>query len=260
MDKLVILGTAGAVTDGARDNVSFVLTCGACHVLFECSGSAAHKLSKIGIPYAQLEHVVITHTHLDHFYGLPGLIFSMRFRDRQRVAPLNIYCPKGSADDIRSVLGAFGLLDGKYFPLAFHDILLHENSDVLENDKFCITSTPVDHVPALPTLAMKIVLKTSNASVVYSSDTGPSESLVRLARNADLLLHECAGIARHAIPEYHSNALQVGEIAAKAGVKRLVLQHLDMVCHDEPEAILAEVRQAFSGDVKVAEDFEVYEV
>jgi ribonuclease Z len=260
MPTLTVLGTAGAVSDGRRDNVSFVVTCNSFHVLCECGGSAAHKLAKVGTPYEALEDVIITHTHVDHFYGLPALIFSMRYRDQQRMAPLNIYCPEPSIADIQTVLEAFGLLDGKFFPLLFHGIPLQERALVLENERVIITATPVAHAPDVPTCGIKIHERISGKTIVYSSDTGPSENLIRLAQGADLLFHECAGLSKHPIPPLHSNAAQVGHIARQAGVKRLVLLHLDMVCNDAPEAIIAEVWQEFPGDVSVASDFDEYEL
>lgn len=260
MEKLTLLGTSGAVTDGFRDNVSLVFTSDSFHLLIECGGSAAHKLAKIGIPYEQLEHIIITHTHLDHFYGLPALIFSMRYCDQQRTAPLNIYCPEPSLPDIRTVLEAFGLLDGRFFPLHLYGIPVREQALVLENERVIITATPVAHAPDVPTLGIKIHSRTSGKTLVYSSDTGPSENLIRLAYETDLLVHECAGLSKHPIPELHSNALQVGEVARKANAKHLVLVHLDMVCNDEPQTIIAEVRQTFSGNVHVAADFDVYEM
>ena len=91
MEQITVLGSSGAVAGADRDNVSLVFTSGEFHVLIECGGSAAHKLARIGVPYETLEDVIITHTHLDHFYGLPGLIFSMRYRDQSRTTPLRIY-------------------------------------------------------------------------------------------------------------------------------------------------------------------------
>lgn len=258
MEKIVLLGTAGAVVDGQRDNVSLVYTSGDHHLLLECGGSAAHKLAKLGIPYEILEDLIITHTHLDHFYGLPGLIFSMRYKDQTRTRPLRIHCPEGAVGDILALLDVFELRDERFFPLEVHGVPFQEDADMFENDHLMVTSTPVDHVPHRPTYGIKLRLKSSGRSVVYSSDTGPSERLSRLAFRADVLFHECAGLSKHPIPEIHSNALQVGEIARKSQVKRLVLLHLDMVANDDPDDILAEVRQNFEGDVVVGADFDEY--
>jgi ribonuclease Z len=258
MEKVTLLGTAGAVTNGERDNVSLVFTSGGFHLLIECGGSAAHKLAKIGIPYERLEDIIITHTHIDHFYGLPALIFSTRYRDLNRTTPLRIYCPEGADNVIRSLLDFFELRESPYFPIEVHGIPFQENAPVFENEWIVSTSTPVDHVSHLPTYGMKIFSRSSGRSIVYSSDTGPSERLIRLAKHADILFHECAGLAEHPIPEIHSNALQVGEVARKSEVKKLVLLHIDAVLNDNPELLIAQVQQNFEGEVVVAADFDEY--
>ncbi len=263
MDKVILLGTAGAVTDAQRDNVSLVFSSQDedlpdFHVLVECGGSAAHKLAKSGIAYERLEDIIITHTHLDHLYGLPGLIFSTIYRDVNRTALLRIYCPEGAVEIISSLLDFFELREDRFFPIEICGIPFEENARVLENDHVIVTSTPVNHVPTIPTYGIKFFSKASSKSLVYSSDTGYSERLNRLAKDADILFHECAGIASQPIPPIHSNALQVGKVAKESGVKKLVLIHLDTVLNDAPDQILAEVRQSFSGEVVIASDFDEY--
>lgn len=258
MEKVILLGTAGAVTDGKRDNVSLVGISGSYYMLIECGGSAAHKLARLGLPYEHLEDIIITHTHLDHVYGLPGLIFSMRYKDMQRTVPLRIHCPEDAVADIHAILEVFGLLDGRFFPIELHGIPCQENALVLENDRLTTTSTPVAHVPDLPTYSIKIVSNVSGKTVVYSSDTGPCERLLQFASGVDLLFHECAGLSKHPIPDIHSNALQVGEIARQSAVEQLILLHFTTVLDDTPEELIAEVRQNFAGKVHVASDFDEY--
>ena len=258
MEKITLLGTGGAVVDGKRDNVSLVFTSGDFHLLIECGGSAAHKLAKLGILYETVADIIITHTHLDHLYGLPGFIFSLGYRDVQRTTPLRIYCPEKAQAVIRALLDLFTLRAEFAFPIEIHAIPYLEGAFVLENDQVVVTSTPVDHVPRIPTHGIKISSRASGKSVVYSSDTGPSEHLIRLAKQADILFHECCGLAGHPIPVIHSNALQVGDIARKSAVKKLVLIHLDTILNDDPEALIAQVRQNFQGEVVVASDFDEY--
>ena len=165
MEKVTLLGTAGAVTNGERDNVSLVFTSGDFHLLIECGGSAAHKLAKLGIPYEMLEDIIITHTHTDHCYGLPGLIFSIRYRDLNRSTPLRIYCPEGADKVIQALLDFFEMRASPYFPIEVHSIPFEENAPVFENERIMITSTPVDHVAHLPTYGVKIVSRFSGKSM-----------------------------------------------------------------------------------------------
>lgn len=258
MEKICVLGTAGAVANAERDNVSLAYTSGDFHLLLECGGSAAHKLARLGIPYQHLEHIIITHTHLDHYYGLPGLIFSMRYYDQQRRTPLHVYCPQGAVEEIQAVFDLLRLHDSRFFPIEIHGVPPDEHALVLDNQQVTVTSTPVEHSPDLPTYAIKIASHLSGKTVVYSSDTGPSEALIRLAANADVLFHECAGLSKHPIPAIHSHALQVGQIAQRSQVKRLILLHLDSALNDAPAELLAEIRTHFTGAAGVASDFDEY--
>ena len=263
MEKITVLGTAGAVANSQRDNISLVFSSqnghfSDFHVLLECGGSAAHKLAKLGIPYETLADIIITHTHIDHLYGLPGFIFSTIYKDLNRTAPLRIYCPEEAQEVIGSLLDFFELREDCCFPITMCGIPFEENALVLENDHVIITSTPVEHVPKIPTHGIKILSKSSGKSVVYSSDTGYSERLIRLAKNADILFHECSGLASQSILPIHSNTLQVGKVAQQSAVKKLVLIHLNTVLNDDPEAMVAEVRQNFVGEVIVASDFDEY--
>ena len=260
MEKIIVLGTAGAVVDGARDNVSLVYHTENIDVLLECGGSAAHKLARCGIRYEQLAHIILTHTHLDHIYGLPGLLFAMRYRDLARTAPVNLYCPAPAQHFIETFVDALALRDDKMLPLKIIGIPLVEDALVYADAHVRITATPVVHALKHPTCAIKIISQNSGKTVVYSADTTYSEALIRLARDADWLFHECSGLPNPLIPPIHSDARQVGEVARQSGARQLVLLHLDTVLNDAPAAILAEVRRYYAGAVTIAADFDEYQI
>jgi ribonuclease Z len=98
-------------------------------------------------------------------------------------------------------------------------------------------------------MAVKIVTKSTGRVVVYSSDTSPCDGLARLARGADVLIHESAG-------EFsgHSSARQAGLAAARAGVGKLYLIHYPALDADL-SALLAEAQKEFAGPVELARDF-----
>ena len=56
----------------------------------------------------------------------------------------------------------------------------------------------------------------------------------------------------------HSSAADAGQVAARAGVRRLILTHVGAAYHDDVEALAAEARQHFDGDVEVAEELRPY--
>jgi ribonuclease Z len=112
----------------------------------------------------------------------------------------------------------------------------------------------------MPNFAVRVEAGGAPA-VVYSSDTQPSEAVVALARGAGTLVHEATfaerdrGSARHAA---HSSAADAGRVAARAGVGRLLLAHVDAEYHDDVAALADEARRHFDGPVEVAEDLRAY--
>ena len=139
-----------------------------------------------------------------------------------------------------------------FFPVQFHRVPEHENVLVLDNDDFRITSWPTRHF--IPTIGLRIEVKTTGTMVGYSCDTEPIPNIVTLARGVDLLLHEAAGAGYG-----HSSAAQAGEIAAEAGAKRLALIHYN-VWDTDPRPLIDEARTTYSGPVELAVDFGEYAI
>jgi ribonuclease Z len=98
-------------------------------------------------------------------------------------------------------------------------------------------------------MALKFVDKATGQNMVYSSDTGPSEALVRFARGVDVLIHEASGQM-----DGHSSAAQAGQIAQRAGVQKLFLIHYPALNADL-NALLAQARQEFAGPLELARDY-----
>jgi ribonuclease BN (tRNA processing enzyme) len=99
-------------------------------------------------------------------------------------------------------------------------------------------------------------LEHAGRALAYSADTGPTEALVDLARDADVLLCEASfappdDAAAAALPQgLHLTARQAGQHAARAGVGQLVLTHL--VPWNDKNASLEEAGQAFGGPLALA--------
>jgi ribonuclease Z len=96
-------------------------------------------------------------------------------------------------------------------------------------------------------------------STSFITDTRPGQASVELARDSDLLIHEAsfsATLEPDADPyaHYHSTAQQAGEIARKAGCKRLALVHLGVKGGDQPEILIEEARAGTDLQVIVPDD------
>ncbi len=112
-----------------------------------------------------------------------------------------------------------------------------------EDDRVRVTAVLVRHAPVFPAFAFRF--DTDAGAIVFSGDTAPCPNLVRLARGADILVHEVfddrdaeseeanpddeeaweAARRHHHMVTSHTPLSEVGRVAAEAGVNRLVLTH-----------------------------------
>lgn len=251
------LGTAGAVPSLGRDNTSLAFTGGGETVLVDCGGSPIQKLLLAAIEPSSVNQVVITHLHVDHAYGLPSLVRNLGLLGRR--AALRVACREEHAEPIRALLGVFRLLGPRadMFPVEIAPVPAVAGAPVLVAGPFTVTAAPNAH-GAMPNLALRFDVA-GGSSVVYSSDTEPCEAVVGLSRGADTLVHE----ATYAMGDgtrigAHSTAAQAGEVAARAGVRRLILTHLDARHHDATARLADEARTRFDGEIEIAEEFVPY--
>src|SRR5437764_11761503 len=91
--SLFFAGTAGSVPTARRGLPALLVRRGGERLLFDCGeGTQRQLLKTIGL--VDVDEVFLTHLHLDHWLGLPGLLKSFDLRDRQ--APLTVYGPAGT--------------------------------------------------------------------------------------------------------------------------------------------------------------------
>jgi ribonuclease Z len=250
MSRLVLLGTAAALPNASHENTYMVVEGHGGSVMIDCAGGPIGRLEQAGVPHAKLSAVIITHIHPDHAYGLPLLLMGLWLlgrEDRLRVHALRIV-----GAQLRAVMDAYEWGDWpRFFPVDFEPVEEHVGAPVLENDDFRITAALNQHM--VPTLSLRIENKASGFVVAYSSDTAPCDEVIRLARGADLLLHEAAG----ATPG-HSSAAMAGQVARKAGAKKLVLVHYQV--HADPATLAREAQSEFDGPIEVAQDLAEYAI
>ena len=254
-------GTSGAIPSRARDNTALAFYSAREAVLVDCSGSPYQRILKAGLDPQIVSSLIITHRHVDHLYGLPSLAHNLGLAGRRR--PLHIYALAETMPVLRGFLDLFPLEAKMPYRIELHEIPPRVGHPVLEVDGFCLQSAPVQH--GAPNIALRVEFTSpqERGTVVYSSDTSPCPSLLRLARGADVLIHEATFLhseAARAAADGHTTAYQAGEMARHAAAKRLILCHLVADLHDRLSAVRAEAAQAFGGPVEIPEEFQEYRV
>lgn len=244
MVELVVLGTAASIPNEDHENTHLAVVSEEGALLIDCASTPAVRLAQAGISLNQVTDLILTHFHPDHVSGVPLLLMNMWLSGRKR--PLHIYGLHHCLTRVEDMMGFYDWENWpNFFPVAFHRLPEDEGMVVLEKPELRVFSSPVQHM--IPTLGLRIEAA-DGMTAAYTCDTEPCPEVARLAEGADVLLHEATGLSVG-----HSSPRQAGEVAANARVGRLLLIHYPP---DEvgPEMV-AEAKEAFAGDVVVAEDF-----
>src|SRR3954453_11690242 len=260
--SIFFAGTAGSVPTPKRGLPAMLLRAGGARILFDCGEGTQHQLLRsIGLP--ELDAIFISHLHLDHWLGLPGMIKTFDMRARER--PLEVYGPRGLGalfeQVLRPVIGRTG------YALSVRELEHHEEVGF---DGFLVASFPVKHrveaygyafveddrpgrfdVAAARALGVTegpdfgrlqrgetvngvspeqvVGPDRKGRRIVYSGDTMPTQTTEIYAEGAEVLIHEatfCEDERGRARETGHSTAKQAAQLATDAGVHLLALTHL----------------------------------
>lgn len=151
--EVTILGSGSAIPTSRRNPTSQFIECCGRHILIDCGEGAQLSLRRRGIKFQRIEHILISHLHGDHYFGLVGLLSTMNLLGR--VKPIEIYGPEGLESIIRLQLelghSNFG-----------YEVNVHELKDgvveTLYSDKLVeIRTFPLKH--KIPTHGYRIIEK-----------------------------------------------------------------------------------------------------
>lgn len=207
--------------------------------------------------YDRLDAVVISHMHADHFLDLIPLRYAVRYGSKQRTSKLPVWMPPGGIAMLRSMTNAFANEgNGDFLDEAF-DIREFDPAQPLALGpgrlRFALTTHYIT--------AYAIRYDRDGKSITYSADTAPDARVVELARGTDLFLCEAtllAGEPEHGGIRGHSSSAEAAQMAADAGVRRLVLTHYSQDA--TPADLDVSARHIYTGDIVVADDHSVIEV
>jgi ribonuclease BN (tRNA processing enzyme) len=247
--KLTILGSGTAAPRLKRNSASYLLKIEDKKLLFDSGPGTIRQLLKLKVNLLDIDDIFYTHFHNDHISDLPAIIWSNNY-GTYRKRPLNIYGPKGFKEYFKILMTK--ILRPKELIYKINIRELRNNSTLMiqsnKNNLIRIKIKKVKH--NRESIAYRIEYK--NKVLVYSGDLGYCSSIIELAKNADLLILECAFPNNMPKPEHLSPSL-CGEIATKVDAKKLILTHLYPEC--DKVDILKQCRKTFNGEIIKAKDF-----
>lgn len=293
--RLITLGTRGGpIPTVGRAQSSNVLIVNGTLYIVDAGEGVTRRLTRAGLAIRDIGTIFITHAHSDHTGGLGGLLATEY--DFHRTKPVTIYGPPGTSASVKglvdylTVSSDIRISDGtSTVPVAKvffgHDTgtgIIYQDANV---NVTAVENTHFHFPPGSPAYgkykSYSYRFEASDRVVVFSGDTGPSEALTELAKGADLLVTEVtylsaeeakaqqvrtgrsaqrtpeeqASYLRHNAQE-HITPEEVGKMAARAGVKTVVLTHLPTTAdpNDDYTRFVADVNKSFTGRVLVARD------
>lgn len=298
--KLIFLGTGGSIPTAERNLPAIALRRNRELLLFDCGEGTQRQMVRTGASPMKLNAIFLTHFHGDHFLGLPGLVQTLALMNRadelevygppgtaelvEKLLGLGYYTLtfKVKAHDIEP---------GGELRHRGYLIKTCEVEHTVQSLAYAIIEDPrpgkfypekaialgVKHGPDFSHLQAGQSVKLPNGKIVkpeqvmgpprpgrkivYAGDTRPCERVVGLARDANVLIHDCTlanELLDRAIESGHSTPLEAAGVAKKAGVKQLVLIHISPRYVDDT-LLLKEAQQVFP-NVTVARDMMELEV
>ena len=261
--NITFLGT-GAGNCIYRNHTAIVLDCpdGTRLLLDGSSGnSLLRQGAAVGILAEDFDQVLLTHQHADHMGGLPFLQ-GQRTLVNPDGPPLRIYSTDESLDALRSLCEATrmrsisidkeGAKDQAGRPV-FQWLPTPSGHAVELGASTHASSFSVDHIDG----AVGWRVECNGISVVFSGDTRFSNDLVKAAKGARLLIHEALSteeVEETTRSRGHSTSADAGRAAALAGVKELVMTHIDSPFHADTQPLIDDARRYFDGPISVAHD------
>jgi len=243
MTEVIFLGTSKAVPNSDHQNSHFVVRSGERVILVDCGVNPLVRLREVGVDPLSLTDLFVTHFHPDHVSGFPLFLMDLWLLGRKE--PLDIYALEVVVDRLKTLMDLFDWdgWDG-FYPVNFHGLKGEEMMPCIELEDIQVWASASCH--SVPSIGIRMDFP--DGSMCYSSDTSPCDTIERLAKDVDLLIHESTDEDGHG----HSTPEQAGEIASCAGVKALFLIHYDP--ESDLGALKKRAEQTFDGKVIIAQD------
>lgn len=261
--------------------------------LVDVGDGAAGRLVAAGQSLRNVRAVFVSHLHFDHTAGLPAII-ALRWQTNT-FNGLTIYGPPGIKRTVAGIYdfmqfgaeGSYGV-PGQVVKPADTNVEVVEISDgsIIKLDDFTLTAVRNSHYSwprgseeweKFQSLSYKFAL--ADRTIVYTGDTGPSDAVVALAKDADLYVSEMMDIddtvarvkrmnpnmptpalknMETHLRDHHVTPEQVGDMAARAGVEKVVVTHM-VPGSDDPSIIddyTRRVKAEYDGEVILAKDLD----
>jgi len=284
--RVTLLGAGVPTPTPRRFGSAYLLDVANRSLLVDCGPATTYKLTRAGRRTPEVSLLLFTHHHFDHNADYPCFVLTRWDQDVDQTA-LRVYGPPPTVDLTRKLFDA----PGGAWACDWNARIEHPGSQrvfanrggtlprrppkidaldidatfVLEEDGFTVrTANTVHAQPFLESVAYRI--DSDQASIVFSGDTEPVDSVVELARGADMLICMCwdtdAAMEADGLSGGMTGTPSAATLAAQAGVRTLVLTHVGPHL-DSPsvrEQGLRDAAAVFDGRIVFGEELQTLDV
>jgi ribonuclease BN (tRNA processing enzyme) len=268
--EVVVLGSGGPRAFGRAGSSYILLVDGTPRILLDAGPGAFLRIGELRLDLEKVDTVLLTHLHIDHSADLPSF-FNARALTSDGPITYRIFGPDGRAvfpktsRFIDLLVGAYGAFAyqktfGAHESFTVRDLAISLDSPrtkIVDDDGLVVEEIATHHDDC-PSVAYRISYK--GVVVVFSGDMDASAlpNLVQLAKNADMLIFNCAVLDPPDSPsqlyELHTPPKKIGQAARDSGAKGLLLSHLAPDVESEQDAVRKSIRLSFAGPVSFATD------
>ncbi len=263
--RLTVLGSSPSWQDAGGACSGYLVQEGDTNLLVDCGSGVFGKL-RLHCDYVDVDAVVISHLHADHFFDLVPFASALTYAPRQQPVPVDrwpgtdhparpaLYAPAGAVAAFRQVSSAGG---GEELIEKAFDLHEYDATAQLEIGPLQLRFQQVPHY--LDTYAICVSSVEGGGRLVYCADCRPNDVLREFAQAAEIMIVEATlprpertGVRGHLTPA------EAGEHARAAGARLLLLTHIS----DELDWDWARDQAAvsFAGPVELAREGAVYEL
>ncbi|MFW9810152.1 MAG: MBL fold metallo-hydrolase [Candidatus Thorarchaeota archaeon] len=249
--RVVLLGTGTSYPDPQRVQSGVLVEYDDNRVLFDVGSGILHRLTQREIDLKTLDAVFLSHFHIDHCSDFLTLIQSLWLAGYERT--LKLFAPPFIREWSRGVNDvAFTYLREK---ILIETAVLKENLAVHQGE-IVITNTSTLH-GSMDTRAFRIEYE--DQTLVISSDTAPCKEIIDIAKDCDILIHECNWLDGSYPEGVHTSPSELTRVAEKTNPRKLVLTHVSPEVVANQKKVVDIVKRRTDAEVIVGEDQMVLE-
>lgn len=241
--QLIVCGSSGSHPGPDAAGASLLLSVDGTDVLLDIGNGSLTNLMRFR-DVADIDAIVLSHMHPDHFLDLYGFHHARVFHPTPDLPPVPVHAPRGAAETVALLVDDTVRL---HAGLPFHDLVTDRPFHVA---RLRFVPFGVSH----PVPAFGVRVEAGATDMAYTGDTELTDDLVAHVRGADLLVADATWLEDHGpYPAgIHMTAADVGRLADAAKVGKVLLTHIKPT-HDH-EASAAEAARHFGGEILVARD------